>query len=518
MSSDDDEPQLGTVSRTSSAPGLHPLQAQVTEAVENFLASANPDRGLIQLATGVGKIYLIANICIKLIDSGRYHRILIITDTRLVAEEIAETIRNQSRSTFSTPSASGPMVELLGQGSSGTASILVTTIQRLMHNNADVERAERPTERDFMPQSASRDIFTTCDMVIVEETRQMMHLPMRSVLEGFSVPLIGFTSSADSESLEFFGGRLLWKYTPEQAIRDGYVLDYDVFRLKSRIHPLGEDDAGPARDVIDAPDEARAVLDEFRTLLFSAMFPGREIVPKTLIYARSNSHADRIVHLCREVFEADADFAVKITSQTEDPRALLDRFRFNEAPRIVVTVSLLATGVDIPPLECIVFMRDVRSEALFQQMLARGSRRIDPASLQAVTPDAPEKTRFVVVDAVGVTDEGHFAQESHIPRRRQHLLDGRRVRVADLLSGGFLAPGAYLRYKPRQRVGQSRQRKSVRTGQSFSLMDESSDPLPRPQVPWLAIPLTVGMHGSPKMRMPPLTSCVRPFSLRLSMT
>ena len=183
------------------------------------------------------------------------------------------------------------------------------------------------------------------------------------------------------------------------------------------------------------------------------MFPGRTIVPKTLIYARSNLHADLIVDLCREVFEADADFAVKITSQTEDPRALLNRFRSKEAPRIVVTVNLLATGVDIPPLECVVFMRDVRSEALFQQMLARGSRRIDPASLQAVTPDAAEKTRFVVVDAVGVTDEDHFAQDAHIPRRRQHLLDGRRVRVADLLSGGFLASGAYLRYKPRQRIG-----------------------------------------------------------------
>ena len=276
---------------------------------------------------------------------------------------------------------------------------------------------------------------------------------MRSVLEGFSVPLLGFTSNTDSKSLEFFGGRLLWKYTPEQAIGDGYILDYDVFRLESMIRPLDDEDADSAGDVIEAPDKIRAVLYEFKTLLFSAMFPEREIVPKTLIYARSNSHADRIVVLCREVFEADAGFAVKITSQTEDPRELLNRFRSREAPRIVVTVSLLATGVDIPPLECIVFMRDVRSEVLFQQMLARGSRRIDSNSLRAVTPDALQKTRFVVVDSVGVTDEGHFAKDSHIPRRRQHLLDGRRVRISDLLSGGFLAPGAYLRYKPRQRVG-----------------------------------------------------------------
>lgn len=455
MSSDGDEqpPVWGNSQETSHSVSLHPLQAQVTAAVENFLASSDPDRGLIQLATGVGKLYLIAHICNRLLGSGRYHRILIITDTRLAAQQIAETFRHQSRSTSSALSAGEPTVELLRQESSGTANISVVTIQRLLHNSTDTERVERITKQDLTPVSVGQDFSGTYDLVVVEEIRQMMNLPMRSVLEGFSVPLLGFTSNTDSKSLGFFGGRLLWKYTPEQAIGDGLLLNYDVFRLESMTRTLNDSDADTAGSVIEAADKIRAVLYEFKALLFSVMFPDREIVPKTIIYARSNSHADQIVDLCREVFEANADFAVKITSQNEDPRALLDRFRSMESLRIVVTVSLLATGVDIPPLECIVFMRDVRSEVLFQQMLARGSRRIDSDSLRAVTPDALEKTRFVVVDAVGVTDESHFSQDSHIPRRRQHLLDGRRVRIADLLSGGFLAPGAYLRYKPRQRIG-----------------------------------------------------------------
>ena len=472
MSSDDDEALAWERSHQHpQSVDLHPLQAQVTAAVDNFLESGNPDRGLIQLATGIGKLYLIASICIRLLDSGRYQRILIITDTRLAAEQIVETFRRQSPSVLSTPSAPESMVELLGQRFSGAASILIATIQRLVHNSADVESSERLTKSDFAPRSGNQDIFASCDLVIAEETRQMMQLSMRSVLERIPVPLIGFTSNADSKSLEFFGGRLLWKYTPEQAVEDGYILNYDVFRLESRIYSPRGAVAGSADDVIDAPDEAaRAVLNEFRALLFSTMFPGRTIVPKTLIYARSDSHADEIVRLCREVFEGNADFAVKITSNTEDPRALLDRFCSKEAPRIVVTVSLLATGVDIPPLECIVFMRDVRSEALFQQMLARGSRRIDPESLELVTPDAPEKTRFVVVDAVGVTDDGHFAQDSHIPRRRQHLLDGRRVRIADLLSGGLLASGTYLRYKPRQRADSIATAKITEDG-AISLLD-----------------------------------------------
>ncbi len=457
MSGDDDElladERLGEKGESSPhSAGLRPLQEQVTAAVEDFLANGSPDRALIQLATGVGKSYLIASICAKLLSSGRYHKILIITDTRLRAEQIAATIRDQSRSAVNTPSGAEPLVELLGQEPARSASILVATIQRFLRDGG-VDQAEIPARSDFTPQSGNRDIFTTCDFVIVEETHGMMQSPMRSVLEGFSVPLIGFTSSADSKSLAFFGGRLLWKYTPEQAIGDGYVLDYDVFRLKSEISPLITGHAGSAGQAIEAPDVVRALLRDFRAQLFSTMFPGRKIVPKTLIYARNNSHADLIVNLCRTVFEADNDFATKITSRIKDPQVLLDGFRSKEYPRIVVTVNLLASGADIPPLECIVFMRDVRSEALFQQMVARGSRRINPVSLQAVTPDAPGKTRFVVVDAVGVTEDGHFTQDARIPRRRQHLIDGRRIRVADLLSGGFLAPGAYLRYKPRQREG-----------------------------------------------------------------
>ena len=292
MSGDDDEPPVGERPHEKGVPsphsaGLHPLQAQVTAAVENFLASGKPDRGLIQLATGVGKLYLIANICTRLIDSGRYHRILIITDTRLQAEQIAETIRRQSRSTVNTSSDAEPLVELLGQGSSGTASILVTTIQRLLRDSGDVDRVERPVQRDFMPQSADRNIFTTCDIVIVEEAQRMMQSPMRSVLEGFSAPLIAFTSSPDSKSLEFFGGRLLWKYTPEQAVGDGYVLDYDVFRLSLGTHPLGEGYAGSAGDVIDAPDVVRALLREFKAQLFSADVSGANNRPQD-------------AHLCKE--------------------------------------------------------------------------------------------------------------------------------------------------------------------------------------------------------------------------
>lgn len=454
--SDDEDYSVGAGSDDSEeAPphsaGLRPLQKQVTAAVEDFLAGDAPGRALVQLVTGVGKSYVISNICSRLLQSGRYHHILIITDTRLRAEQLAEITRRQIRSSEAESFAVKPLVEMLGRGVSEAASIVVATIQRLLSDVDSFKQAESADQDGVTSRAEEPDLLAAYDIVVIEETQRMMQPATRSILEGLSVPVVGFTSSVDSESLDFFGGRLLWKYTPEQAVADGYILDYDIFRLTRGDYLAGRGGAGGTDLEIDDPDAVKELLQVFKAQLFSAMFPGRTIVPKTLIYAKSNSHADLIVESCREVFEAGADFAVKITSQVDDPRALLDGFRLNMAPRIAVTVNLLTSGVDIPPLECIVFMRDVRSEALFQQMLARGSRRIDTASLQAVTPDASGKTRFVVVDAVGVTEEGHFAQTAHVPRRRQHLLDGRRVRIADLLSGGLLTTGAYLRYKPRQR-------------------------------------------------------------------
>jgi type I restriction enzyme R subunit len=106
----------------------------------------------------------------------------------------------------------------------------------------------------------------------------------------------------------------------------------------------------------------------------------------------------------REVFGAGNDFAAKITYSVRDPKGQLQAFRTSASLRIAVTVDMIATGTDVRPLECVFFMRDVRSAAYFEQMKGRGARTISPADFQAVTPDAAEKTRFVIVDAVGVTE------------------------------------------------------------------------------------------------------------------
>ncbi len=155
-----------------------------------------------------------------------------------------------------------------------------------------------------------------------------------------------------------------------------------------------------------APDQIRMILSTFRDRLFTELFPGRTTVPKTLIFAKDDSHADDVVQMVREVFGKGNEFATKITYRTRDGKAedLLQAFRNSLNPRIVVTVDMIATGTDVRPLECLIFMRAVKSRTYFEQMIGRGVRVMDDTDFQSVTDDAKHKDRFIVVDAVGVTD------------------------------------------------------------------------------------------------------------------
>ena len=153
-----------------------------------------------------------------------------------------------------------------------------------------------------------------------------------------------------------------------------------------------------------ATDQIRTVLETFRGKLFTEIFPGRSTVPKTLIFAKDDAHAEEIVTQVREVLGKGNDFAAKITYTAGNADQQLAAFRTSPALRIAVTVDMIATGTDVKPLECVFFLRDVRSPQYFEQMKGRGARTIPSADFQAVTPDAKQKTRFVLIDAIGVTE------------------------------------------------------------------------------------------------------------------
>ncbi len=255
------------------------------------------------------------------------------------------------------------------------------------------------------------------------------------MLEYFDAFLIGLTATPSAQTFGFFQQNLVMEYTHEEAVADGVNVDSDIYRIRTQItedgssveagqhidrrnrkaktarwaEELDEDltyTAGQLdRDVV-AEDQIRTVIQTFRDRLFTEIFPGRTEVPKTIIFAKDDSHADDIVDIVRTEFGKGNDFCQKITYRTTgvSPESLIATFRNSYHPRIVVTVDMIATGTDIKPVEIVFFMRNVQSRNFFEQMKGRGVRVISPTEFNAVTPDARNKDRFVIVDAVGVTE------------------------------------------------------------------------------------------------------------------
>ena len=161
------------------------------------------------------------------------------------------------------------------------------------------------------------------------------------------------------------------------------------------------------------------------TTSFPEIFPGRGEVPKTLVFAKTDSHADDIIQTVREEFSEGNIFCKKVTYKTvEDPKSVLAQFRNDYYPRIVVTVDMIATGTDVKPIECLLFMRDVRSRNYFEQMKGRGTRTLEHDDLRKVSPSATSgKTHYVIVDAIGVTRSLKTASQPLITKPTVPLKD-----------------------------------------------------------------------------------------------
>ena len=261
---------------------------------------------------------------------------------------------------------------------------------------------------------------------------------------------MGLTATPNKQTFGFFNGNLVMEYGHERAVADGVNVDYQVYRIRTSITEQGstiergyyvdkrnrqtrkrrwermEDDITYPGSQLDraivSPDQIRTVIRAYRDALVSDLFPGRDEVPKTLIFAKDDSHADDIVQIVREEFGRGNEFAQKITYKTTGakPEDLIARFRNSYYPRIAVTVDMIATGTDIKPLEVLLFMRSVKSQGFFEQMKGRGTRTISDTDFQAVTPGQHSKSHFVIVDAVGVceqvkTDEPSLERKRSVP-------------------------------------------------------------------------------------------------------
>nr|CRL76793.1 helicase, type I site-specific restriction-modification system restriction subunit [Mycolicibacterium malmesburyense] len=428
-------------------PGLRPYQIEANTAIEQNVADGKR-KMLVTMATGTGKTLMTVNEIYRLMKSGVARRVLFLVDRRALA---AQTVRafasfeaepglkfdklypvysqRFQQTDFDKDEKFDPNVmpnSLLTNPKLGDAFVYVSTIQRMSINLFGREAGIRFGEGDGGDEDAKKlDIpIHAFDLIVADECHRGYSAKelstWRNTLDWFDAIKVGLTATPAAHTMAYFEN-LVYRYDYERAVREGYLVDYDVVRVRSDVRMNGvflnegeqvdqvdpdsgarqldllEDerayDASKVEREITAPDSNRKVLEELKKYAEAhEAETGR--FPKTLIFAANDlphvSHADQLVELAKDVFGRGESFAGKITGRVDRPLQKIRQFRNRPNPKIVVTVDLLTTGVDIPDLEFLVFLRPVKSRILFEQMLGRGTRR---------SPDlTPAKSHFTVFD------------------------------------------------------------------------------------------------------------------------
>jgi type I restriction enzyme R subunit len=425
--------------------GFWPAQITAVKNLEKSLAQNRP-RALIQMATGSGKTFTAISFIYRLIKFAKARRVLFLVDRgnlgRQTLKEFQQYVSPYNNYKFSEEY----IVQHLSSNIVDKSSrICISTIQRLYSMLRGEELSEIQDEEsvqglenvyDKVPPIEYNPAIPieTFDFIITDECHRSIYNLWRQVLDYFDGYIIGLTATPSKQTFGFFNQNLVMEYGHEQAVADGVNVNYDVYRIKTQITEKGSTvESGYYIDVRDretrqirweqldedleydatkldrnvvAIDQIRTVICTFRDKLFTEIFPGRTDVPKTLIFAKDDSHAEDIVKIVREEFSKGNDFAQKITYKTtgKKPEELIAEFRNSYNPRIAVTVDMIATGTDIKPLEIVMFMRSVKSRSFFEQMKGRGVRIMNKDAFKLITPDAKAKDHFIIVDAVGVCE------------------------------------------------------------------------------------------------------------------
>ena len=406
--------------------------------------SENKPRALVQMATGSGKTFTAITAAYRMLKLGKMNRILFLVDTKSLGEQAEREFLayrpNDDNRSFSEIYG---VRRLKSSYIPSDVQICISTIQRMYSILSGEETDESIDEISLeevnsMEKKAPKEVVYNkkyppefFDCIIVDECHRSIYNVWNQVLEYFDAFIVGLTATPDKRTFAYFNQNIVSEYSREQAIIDGVNVGEDIFLIetnvgKNGVHimkqliesrnrmsrekrwkQLDEDvDYKPTqldRDIVN-PSQIRTVIKTFKENLYTKLFPRRKEVPKTLIFAKTDSHADDIIQIVREEFGEGNEFCRKVTYSAANPETVLAEFRNSYYPRIAVTVDMIATGTDVKPIECLIFMRDVRSKNYFEQMKGRGTRTLGKDDLQKVSPSATEnKDHFVIVDAVGVT-------------------------------------------------------------------------------------------------------------------
>lgn len=415
------------------------------DAINNLTKSFadNKPKALVVMATGAGKTFTAITQVYRLLKYGRMNRILFLVDTKSLGEQAEREFRRYNVENRTFCDLYG--VHRLSHSSMpDNCQVYISTIQRMysilkgeeLDEKSEAEYDEnKPDFKDENPKEVAYnpkyppEFF---DCVIIDECHRSIYNVWKQVLDYFDAFLIGLTATPDKRTYAFFNQNVVSEYSREQAIVDGVNVGEDVFLIETqitqngskilmnqwierrnretrqkRLEQLDEDIAYLGKDLdrdIVNPTQIRLVIKKYKEALQTMLYPKRKEVPKTLIFAKTDSHADDIIKIVREEFGEGNEFCKKITYAAPNPETALSEFRNSYNPRIAVTVNMIATGTDVKSIEVLVFMRDVRSKGFFEQMKGRGTRTLSKDELQQVTPSATEnKDHFVIIDAVGVT-------------------------------------------------------------------------------------------------------------------
>ena len=434
-------------------------------AIANLEVSFKADRprALIQMATGAGKTYTAITSIYRLLKHARGKRILFLVDTKNLGEQAEQEMMSYVPIDDNRKFTELYNVQRLKSSFVAKDSqVCISTIQRLYsilkdtpldEATEEINPAELKLGKEPLPvvynEKVPPEFF---DFIFIDECHRSIYNLWQQVIDYFDASLIGLTATPDNRTYGFFKKNVVSDYSHEKAVADGVNVGNEVYVIETQITQGGgvipahvqverrekltrkkrwelqdEDEAYSAtqldRNIVN-PDQIRTVIRTFRDKL-PEIFPGRKEVPKTLIFAKTDSHADDIIQTVREEFDERNAFCKKLTYKTEeDPKSVLQQFRNEYYPRIAVTVDMVATGTDVKPLECLLFMRDVKSRNYFEQMKGRGTRTLDIDDLRKVTPSAVSaKTHYVIVDAIGVTKSLKTASQPLITKPTVPLKD-----------------------------------------------------------------------------------------------
>lgn len=452
-------------SRLQDIPALDPtgLRDCQVKAIENLEVSfkENRPRALIQMATGSGKTFTAITAIYRLLKFARAKRILFLVDTKNLGKQAEQEFMAYSPNDDSRKFTELYNVQRLTSSFIAKDSqVCISTIQRMYSilKGEELDEANEEVNPNEVTQTGQQRLVEYneeiapefFDFIVIDECHRSIYNLWRQVLDYFDAFLIGLTATPDNRTFAFFNENVVSEYPHETAVADGVNVGFEIYTIETKITKEGA--KIEAKEFVDKRhrltrkkrweqiDEEvvysgkqldkdivnfstiRHIIKAFKEKLTTEIFPNRDEVPKTLIFAKSDSHADDIIKIVREEFGESNEFCKKVTYRSEDnPDTLLQSYRNDYYPRIAVTVDMIATGTDVKPLECLLFMRDVKSKNYYEQMKGRGTRTLGKDDLQKVSPSAVSaKSHFVIVDAVGVcktikTDSRPLERKKSIP-------------------------------------------------------------------------------------------------------